>query len=132
MKKYAIFLNFDNADRHCPDISDICPPDLREQLTHRMICGTGHTKELAMQDALRRLIDENVIETFDYPETACDTLKLRSEDDAFRHMWFYHDGTEYSPHYHRELVDFCDRFRLPVEAEEYLLDLFADATQSYQ
>lgn len=130
MKQYAIFLNLDNANRHCPDIEDIFHPDIQEQLTHRMICGTGSTKEEAMQDALCRLIGEDVVETFEYSDAVCDILRFRSEEDALRHMWFHDDGNEYSPHYHRELVEFCDRFNLPEEAEEYLLELFAYATQS--
>ena len=122
MKSYATLLNLDHANEHSLKKEDVYAPLLQKSILCRMIWGHGETESESLQNAIKNLIDEGIVETYECEVAADEIVKNNSGKDALRHLWLHDDeygGNEpklFAVPCHETLVDFCDRYRLPEEA----------------
>ena len=131
MKYYATLLNLKEAQEHSLDWKDIFDPYLQESILHRMIWGSGATSDESLQDAIKNLVNECIIETYECETGAQDIISKMSGKEALRHLWLHYDEYRDEPKLypmpcHDNLVDFCKRYSLPEEAQRELA-LFFDA-----
>jgi hypothetical protein len=129
MKYYATLLNLKYANMHSLNREDIFDPRMQEDILHRMIWGSGKTENESLQDAIKNLTYDCIIETYECEEGAKGIVEKLPGKEALSHLWLYFDEYGDEPKLcsvpcHNAFVDFCMRYNLPKEAQQELASFF--------
>ena len=126
---YAVFLNSDNTADFELELDEHLSPQIQSGIFFRSLWGFGNTEEEAIEEAVSRLLNFHVIETFECDACVQEVIqKSPTKRDALRHLWVSEDDGRYPrlfalPH-HDTLLDFCARHSLSDEAKRELETFF--------
>lgn len=125
--KYVVTLDLKNASEGMLTEDEFFEIHLQREMLSKMIWGIGETEIQAINDAVRNLKSECVLQSYTCNDDVYEFVENHGGREATRNMWINEEQEQiYLLANHDALADFCERYNLP-EAARKELAVFFDA-----
>ena len=128
--KYIVMLNLKNAAEGKISNKELFDCCLQEDVPNFIIVGMADTEEKALQDTVKNLCENGVLQISLSEKELCDFVAKHGGREAMRHCWIDENNEPHLLPTSDVLTDFCMKYELPQEAKEELERLFSSENES--
>ena len=123
--KYVVTLDLKNASEGMLTKDEFFEIHLQREMLSKMIWGIGETEIQAINDAVRNLKNECVLQSYTCDDDVYEFVGNHGGREATRNMWINEEKEKiYLLPNHDALADFCERYNLPKAARRELAVFF--------